>query len=96
MPPCKQGTQEYIRRYIKYITPWNLDLLGKFMRPEVVCLYSQLSTSEPYPDLLQSTFLKIFVSTGVGIATGYGLNGRGLIPGRSRRFLSTSQRLDQL
>jgi hypothetical protein len=32
----------------------------------------------------------------VGIATDYGLEGRGSIPGRVRRFSSSPQRLDQL
>jgi hypothetical protein len=32
----------------------------------------------------------------VGIATGYGLDGQGSIPGRCKRFFSSSQRPDRL
>jgi hypothetical protein len=36
------------------------------------------------------------LESSVGIATGYGLDGRGLIPGRGKRFFSIPQRSDCL
>jgi hypothetical protein len=41
-------------------------------------------------------FLKITFNISVGIATGYGLDACGSIPGKDKKFFSISQRADPL
>jgi hypothetical protein len=42
------------------------------------------------------SFRLVSRDSSVDIATGYGLDGRGSIPGKSKIFVSTPQRLDRL